>query len=109
MAAAAGMQRPSRTRPRTARLGFPPKPAPGRRHRCPDHAISYGSRPSLKRRCEECDTPAMRAVAAVMRLPVLPRSVVAGAVCAGVPGCVTGLVLGLLVYPPTAWFAVFEL
>jgi hypothetical protein len=51
----------------------------------------------------------MRAVAAVMRLPVLPRSVVAGAVCAGVLGCVAGLVIGLLVYPPTAWFAVFEL
>jgi hypothetical protein len=51
----------------------------------------------------------MRAVEAVMRLPVLPRSVVAGAVCAGVLGCVGGLVIGLLAYPPTAWFAIFEL
>jgi hypothetical protein len=51
----------------------------------------------------------MRAVAAVMGLPVLTRSVVAGAACVGVLGCVAGLVLGLLVHPPTAWFAVFEL
>jgi hypothetical protein len=43
-----------------------------------------------------------------MRLPVLPRSAVAGAVCAGALGGVAGLVLGLLAYPPTAWFAVFE-
>jgi hypothetical protein len=50
----------------------------------------------------------MRAVAAVMRLPVLPRSAVAGAVCAGALGCAAGLVLGLRAYPPTAWFAVFE-
>jgi hypothetical protein len=47
-------------------------------------------------------------VASVMRLPVLPRSAVAGAVCAGVPGGAAGLVLGLRAYPPTAWFAVFE-
>jgi hypothetical protein len=50
----------------------------------------------------------MHTVAAVMRLPVLPRSAVAGAVCAGVLGGVAGLVLGLRAYPPTAWFAVFE-
>jgi hypothetical protein len=60
------------------------------------------------RRDAECDTAAMRAVAAVMRLPVLQRSAVTGAVCAGVLGGVAGLVLGLLAYPPTAWFAVFE-
>jgi hypothetical protein len=51
----------------------------------------------------------MRTVAAVMRLPVLQRFAVAGAVGAGALGCVAGLVLGLLAYPPTAWFAVFEL
>jgi hypothetical protein len=51
----------------------------------------------------------MRAVADVMRLPVLPRFAVAGAVCAGIPGSVAGLVLGIRAYPPTAWFAVFEL
>ncbi len=51
----------------------------------------------------------MRAVAAVMRLPVPMRFYVAGAVCAGVLGCVAGLAVGLLVNPRTAWFAVFEL
>jgi riboflavin transporter FmnP len=51
----------------------------------------------------------MRAVEALMRLPVLQRSALAGAVCGGVLGGVAGLVLGLLAYPPTAWFAVFEL
>jgi hypothetical protein len=51
----------------------------------------------------------MRAVAAVMRLPVLTRSFVVGAVCTGAVGCVAGLAVGLLVYPPTAWFAIFEL
>jgi hypothetical protein len=44
-----------------------------------------------------------------MGLPVLARFMVAGAVCAGVLGCVAGLALGLVAYPPTAWFAVFEL
>jgi ABC-type lipoprotein release transport system permease subunit len=51
----------------------------------------------------------MRASATVMRLPVLARFIVAGTLCAGVLGCVAGLALGLLVYPPTAWFAIFEL
>jgi hypothetical protein len=60
-------------------------------------------------RGRQCDTPAMRVVAAVMRLPVLTRFFVVGAVCTGAAGCVAGLVIGLLVYPPTAWFAAFEL
>ena len=51
----------------------------------------------------------MRAVAAVMRLPVLTRSFVVGAACTGAIGCVAGLTIGLLVYPPTAWMAIFEL
>jgi hypothetical protein len=60
-------------------------------------------------RGRHCDTPTMRAVAAVMRLPVLTRFFVVGAVCTGAAGCVAGLAIGLLVYPPTAWFAIFEL
>jgi hypothetical protein len=44
-----------------------------------------------------------------MSLPIMTRSVVAGAVGAGVLGCMAGLALGLVAYPPTAWFAVFEL
>lgn len=42
-----------------------------------------------------------------------PRSIAAwgivGATSAGVIGAIAGLVLGLRTYPPTAWFAVFEL
>jgi hypothetical protein len=57
----------------------------------------------------QCDTASVRAVAALMRLPVLTRYLVAGAVGAGLLGCVAGLVIGLLAYPPTAWFAIFEL
>jgi hypothetical protein len=51
----------------------------------------------------------MRAIASLMELPLLPRAVVAGTVCAGVSGSAAGLVLGILAYPPTAWFATFEL
>lgn len=31
-----------------------------------------------------------------------------GAVCVGILGALAGLAWGLMVYPPTAWFAVFE-
>ena len=37
------------------------------------------------------------------------RGAVIGAVVAGAVGGVVGLIVGLLAYPPTAWFAVFEL
>jgi hypothetical protein len=40
--------------------------------------------------------------------PVLRWSLL-GAVVAGAVGGVVGLVVGLFAYPPTAWFAVFEL
>jgi len=36
------------------------------------------------------------------------RMVVYGALVTGLAGCVAGLVIGLLVYAPTAWFATFE-
>ena len=42
-------------------------------------------------------------------LPLLLRYAVAGGLLAAVPGCITGLVVGLRTYPPTAWFATFEL
>jgi hypothetical protein len=45
----------------------------------------------------------------MMKQPALARSFVIGAVFAGAAGCVAGLVTGLIVYPPTAWFATFEL
>lgn len=41
--------------------------------------------------------------------PLLVRFVVAGIVLAGGVGGLVGLIVGLRVYPPTAWFAVFEL
>jgi len=40
--------------------------------------------------------------------PLLSRWAAIGAVSAGLPGGVVGLVVGLLVHPPTAWFAIFE-
>ncbi len=54
---------------------------------------------------------------AVARLPVEPlgdvplpvRWTVFGAASLGVIGAIVGLIVGLLAYPPTAWFAVLEL
>jgi hypothetical protein len=42
-----------------------------------------------------------------IQLPL--RHVIAGAVLLGAMGAVTGLIVGLAAYAPTAWFAVFEL
>jgi riboflavin transporter FmnP len=41
--------------------------------------------------------------------PLPARWAIVGATSAGVIGAIAGLVAGLLAYPPTAWFAVFEL
>jgi hypothetical protein len=43
------------------------------------------------------------------RLPMLPRAAVIGAIAAGVPGTIAGLIVGLFTYAPTAPFAVIEL
>ncbi|WP_030527401.1 hypothetical protein [Phycicoccus jejuensis] len=45
---------------------------------------------------------------AVGALPRPVRLAVAGAIGLGLLGAAVGLVLGLLAYPPTAWFAVLE-
>lgn len=50
-------------------------------------------------------TALRRSVAA---LPIVPRSVLLGAVFGGVVGAGVGLVVGLRAYAPTAWFAVIE-
>jgi hypothetical protein len=42
-------------------------------------------------------------------IPLWRRSVLAGAIVVGVVGALAGLIQGLRTYPPTAWFAVFEL
>jgi hypothetical protein len=43
------------------------------------------------------------------QMPLLGRFVLGGMVLAGGLGGVVGLIVGLRVYPPTAWFAIFEL
>jgi ABC-type uncharacterized transport system permease subunit len=42
-------------------------------------------------------------------MPVPTRFAVIGALVLGTAGGIAGLILGLLAYPPTAWFAVAEL
>lgn len=42
-------------------------------------------------------------------MPSTTRWAVAGATLAGVIGGIAGLIIGISVYPPTAWFAVFEI
>jgi hypothetical protein len=42
-------------------------------------------------------------------LPLILRWAAVGALSVGGVGAVAGLVVGLLVHPATAWFAVFEL
>ncbi len=42
-------------------------------------------------------------------LPLPLRGAVLGAALAGLGGGVLGLIIGLSAYPPTAWFAIFEL
>jgi hypothetical protein len=42
-------------------------------------------------------------------LPVPLRYAVVGGLLAGIPGCLLGLIVGLNVYLPTAWFATVEL
>jgi len=42
-------------------------------------------------------------------VPLIARWVIVGAASASVIGGIVGLVVGLLAYAPTAWFAVFEL
>ena len=37
------------------------------------------------------------------------RSIAIGAAVLGAGGAAAGLVIGLMVYPPTVWFAIFEL
>ncbi|QKE84613.1 hypothetical protein [Arthrobacter sp. NEB 688] len=47
-------------------------------------------------------------VDALRALPTPARHAVTGAVVVGLLGALVGLVLGLVAYPPTAWFAVLE-
>ena len=46
---------------------------------------------------------------ALADMPIAPRFAIIGAVGLGAVGAVAGLVLGLIAYVPTAWFAVAEL
>ena len=41
-------------------------------------------------------------------MPLVPRFAIRGAAAAFLLGALAGLVIGLLAYPPTVWFAVVE-
>jgi hypothetical protein len=45
----------------------------------------------------------------ITQMPGGVREGVVGAILLGAAGCVVGLVIGLGVYPPTAWAAAFEI
>ena len=45
----------------------------------------------------------------VAGLPLPARAAVMGGLALGVLGAIAGLVMGLIVNPPTAWFAVLEI
>jgi hypothetical protein len=42
-------------------------------------------------------------------LPIVARFAILGAAMASLIGGLAGLIVGLIAYPPTAWFAVLEL
>jgi len=44
----------------------------------------------------------------VTAMPIVPRFAVVGATAAFLLGALIGLVIGLIAYPPTAWFALLE-
>ena len=45
----------------------------------------------------------------VTAMPIVLRFTVVGAAAAFLLGALIGLIVGLIAYPPTAWFAIFEL
>ena len=50
----------------------------------------------------------MTARSQLAAMPLVPRFAVLGSAAAFLLGGLVGLLLGLRAYPPTAWFAVFE-
>jgi hypothetical protein len=54
-----------------------------------------------------CDVRSLRR--ALSELPVPARFAVVGALVLGAVGAVAGLIVGLIVYPATSWFAMIEL
>ncbi|MCU1656487.1 MAG: hypothetical protein JWO57_1143 [Pseudonocardiales bacterium] len=50
----------------------------------------------------------MRVTRLLSDVPLPMRHVLGGVILLGFPGGIAGLVIGLIVYLPTAWFAVFE-
>ena len=42
-------------------------------------------------------------------MPIVPRFAIVASAAAFLLGAIAGLIIGLIAYPPTAWFAVLEL
>jgi hypothetical protein len=55
------------------------------------------------------DDWSVRTPVAIVELPLPLRFAATGGLALGALGCVTGLVIGLRVYAPTAWAATFEI
>jgi hypothetical protein len=60
-------------------------------------------------RCADTRTIEVMTRVSLRAGPLMWRWAARGATAAGLVGGVVGLVVGLRVYPPTAWFAIFEL
>jgi len=58
--------------------------------------------------CGDTDTMALYR-SQLASIPIVPRFAIVVSAAAFLLGALAGLIIGLIAYPPTAWFAVLEL